>query len=577
MKINEVPWLCQGTSYFTGDMKSVLLPVLGFLVVSASGQAQQTHTVGLLSIQSELSFAGYNLYYPYNQPNVYLLDACGEIVHSWPGEPQTQPGNSARLLPDGTLMKGVRRNASIGDPIWGGGGGETIEIRSWEDDLIWSFTLNNASYRLHHDFDVMPNGNILMTAWEAKTTEEAIAAGRDPDALIEDALWPDMILEVDPRTDSIVWEWHAWDHIIQDFDAAKLNFGKVAAHPELIDLNYIYYGSVRDWMHTNSIDYHPGLDVILLSVAKFHELWIIDHSITTQEASGHNSGIWGKGGDLIFRWGNPAAYQRGDTSDQKLFFQHDAQWIGDPLDTSYPYFGSIVVFNNRVTTSHSTINILTPVIDTVGREFRITNGRYLPLSFDRTVMHPIPEKMYSPAQSGVQFLPNQNILILAGNNGYAFELTPDASAVVWEYVNPILNGIPVSQGTQIQSNMVFRFNRYPLDYLAFIGKDLTPKGFIELNPDTAFCNLSTAVATVPGTRFPMIRISPNPVVIGESLYAENYYGSPLEVTLTNITGQVLDSFVFEPGENKVRLNNIPPGVCVLTSKYPPASLLLIVQ
>jgi hypothetical protein len=217
------------------------------------------------------------------------------------------------------------------------------------------------------------------------------------------------------------------------------------------------------------------------------------------------------------------------------------------------------------------------VIDTLSREFSISNGRYLPLTFDRTILHPIPEKMYSSAQSGVQILPNQNLLALSGSNGYAFELTPDASTVVWEYVNPILNGTPVSQGTQIQSNMVFRFNRYPLDYPAFIGKDLTPKGFIELNPDTAFCSPSTAVTTMPGTRNPLVTISPNPVVIGESINAENHYGSPLELTLTNTTGQVLDSFVLETGENKVSLNNIQPGVYVLTSKYPPASLLLVVQ
>ena len=550
-------------------MKSTWSSVCVCSVISLCGlpstQSQPTHTVGLLSIQSELSSPGYNLYYPYNQPHVFLLDACGEIVHTWPGEPQTQPGNSARLLSNGNLIKGVRSNASVGDPIWGGGGGETIEIRSWENEVLWSFTLNNASYRLHHDFDVLPSGNILMTAWEAKTTEEAIAAGRDPDALVEDALWPDMILEVDPRTDSIVWEWHAWDHLIQDFNPAKPNFGEVGAHPELIDLNYIYYGSVRDWMHTNSIDYNPTLDVILLSVAKFHEIWIIDRSTSSEEAAAHHGGTWGSGGDVLFRWGNPQAYRSGDSTDQKLFFQHDAHWIDELVGESYPYYGSIILFNNRVSTSISTINIFTPVIDTFNREFSISNGRYLPLTFDLTILHPIPEKMYSPAQSGVQILPNQNILVLAGSNGYAFELTPDAGAVVWEYINPILNGAPVYQGTQIQSNMVFRFNRYPLDFPAFVDKDLTPMGFIELNPDTAFCMLSTSIAPVRGNDQPLITVTSNPIGVDEDIHLVLHHDSPLSATLMDLAGRALETFLLLPGENYIRCAQLIPGIYLLTT------------
>ncbi len=560
-------------------MKSMWPSVCIYSVISLcvlpSILSQPTNTVGLLSIQSELSFPGYNLYYPYNQPHVFLLDACGEIVHTWPGEPQTQPGNATRLLSNGNLVKGVRRNASIGDPIWAGGAGETIEIRSWGNELLWSHTLNNASFRLHHDFDVLPNGNILLIAWEAKTTEEAIVAGRDPNALVEDALWPDMILEVDPEMDSIVWEWHAWDHLIQDFDPVKLNFGEVEAHPELIDLNYIYYGSVRDWMHTNSIDYNPQLDVILLSVAKFHEVWIIDHSTTSQESAEHSGGLWARGGDLLFRWGNPEAYDSGDSSDQKLFFQHDAQWIGDPLDASYPYFGSIAVFNNRVPTSQSTINILTPVVDTVSREFRISNGQYLPLTFDRTILHPIPEKMYSPAQSGVQFLPNQNILILAGNSGYAFELTPDASSVVWEYVNPLLNGSPVSQGSPIQNNLVFRFNRYPLEYPAFIGKDLSPKGFIELNPDTAFCILTTRIPDIVENSVAEVALYPNPAHVYQEVNIILDYHTEMDCMLFDMLGNEVLRTRVAPGVNILHLSTLMPGVYICRTSRSGVALKLL--
>ena len=72
-------------------------------------------------------------------------------------------------------------------------------------------------------------------------------------------------------------------------------------------------------MHTNSIDYNEEFDQILISVCNFNEIWVIDHSTTTAEAAGHTGGNSGKGGDLLYRWGNPAAYRAGTTSDQKLF------------------------------------------------------------------------------------------------------------------------------------------------------------------------------------------------------------------------------------------------------------------
>ena len=119
------------------------------------------------------------------------------------------------------------------------------------------------------------------------TEEEAIAAGRDPD-LVVDAIWPDHIIEIDPdKSDELVWEWHAWDHLIQDFDEDQQNYGVVAEHPELININY--GRTDEDWMHTNAIDYNEDLDQILLSVHGFSEIWIIDHRHATPKRA-HRSG-----------------------------------------------------------------------------------------------------------------------------------------------------------------------------------------------------------------------------------------------------------------------------------------------
>src|SRR5213078_1927187 len=122
--------------------------------------------------------------------------------------------------------------------------------------------------------------------------------------------------------------WRVWDHLIQDADKEKKNFGDVAKHPERIDINFNAGGGKgggnQDWTHTNALSYRADLDQIMMSVPSLNEVWIIDHSTTTAEAASHKGGKSGKGGDLLYRWGNPRAYAAGTRKDQTLFAQHNA-------------------------------------------------------------------------------------------------------------------------------------------------------------------------------------------------------------------------------------------------------------
>ncbi len=459
--------------------------VFTFVFIGAS-----QNTVGLLSYEPASSYDGYNLMFPHNQANVYLLDNCGEIVHTWADENNFRPGNMAYIMPDGKLVKAKRDAIITDDDIWAGGGGEFVEIRDWDNNLEWTFELNDSINRMHHDIAPMPNGNILITVWELKTEDEAIEAGRDTAKLAQAKLWPDYIIEVNPTNNEIVWEWHVWDHLIQDYDETKANFGDVAAHPELIDLNWDTNNGHPDWMHTNAIDYNLELDQILISVPTFHEVWIIDHSTTTAQAASHNGGMSGRGGDLMYRWGNPATYRAGTVDDQKLFYPHDIHWVDEFVDFSFPDYGKIAAFNNRVGADFSTANVFIPTWDMYTWSYTLDGEAFGPNTFDKTFTHPTPTDLYSTGLSSVQLLPNGNTLICSGRFGYSFELDSE-DEIVWEYKTPLVGGNAATQGDtlSINNNLTFRLKRYPTDFSAFTGRDLSQKGWIENEPDSTFCDL----------------------------------------------------------------------------------------
>ena len=526
------------------------------LILLFAGLAMSQNTVGLLSYDPMNSYDGYNLIYPHNQPSVYLIDNCGQVVHSWQDSSQYRPGNTAYLLANGDLVKTKRRFDNSGNPLHAGGGGATVEVRDWDNNLKSSYTLNDTSYRLHHDIAITGTGNVLMIAWENKTLAEAVEAGRDTAQLERDELWPDYILEWNPSTDAIVWEWHAWDHLIQEHDTSKSNFGIVANHPELIDINYPADRLHPDWMHANALDYEPTMDLIAISIPYFNEVWFIDHSTSTAEAASHIGGDFGVGGDLIYRWGNPAAYQAGDTSDQKLFFQHDVHWIDDYLPNTHPLKGKFAMFNNRVGADFSSANVINAELDYAGMTFPMFEGKWLPLDFDETYLHPIPTMMYSAGLSSVQHLPNGNVLLCAGRLGYSFELTP-SNEIVWEYKTPLLSGNPVAQGTNLSpgNNNTFRMTRIPTDYQAFDGRDLTPGDYIELDPNLNFCDSLTATM---GPRVDYkLNVYPNPA--SNELTIEWSGPEKVEIAVYNVLGQPQTSFETYGGRTFVNTTEWLPG------------------
>lgn len=543
----------------------LFLFVFGVLNINAQ------NTVGLLSYDIGQTYQGYTLIYPHNQPNVYLINNCGEIVHSWTDEENFRPGNVAYLTDEGNLIKTKRDAVVTVDAIWAGGGGAIIEIRSWENELLWSYTLNNEDARLHHDIAPMPNGNILMLAWERKTYEEAIAAGRDTALLAEGELWPDYVFEINPENDEIVWEWHVWDHLIQDFDETKENYGVIADNNRLVNLNYDRNSAKADWLHSNALDYNAELDQIMLSVPYFDEVWIIDHTTTTEEAASHTGGMSFRGGDLMSRIGNAATYEKGDSSDQLLFFQHDSHWVNKFITQANPDFGKIVCFNNRVGADFSTVEIFNSNWNMYLWDYDQFGGVFLPFEFDRTISHPTPQAIYSTGLSSGQLLPNGNVLICSGRYGYIVELTPN-NEIVWEYKTPIMGGFPVDQGTElaINNNLTFRAFKYPEDYVAFDGKDLSTKGFIETNPDIDYCD---ELVSSHDFEFYGMKIFPNPADDMIHLTWDN--GQMIDIELFDMLGRRHIQSKGNGGMHYLDVSDLSPNIYVLLVDGQVSSKLII--
>ena len=193
-----------------------------------------------LSINDPRAFRGYTLLNPMNKKTTYLIDMEGRVVKTWESEHNSMHGRvSPGKRPSLPRRRARRRRASLRRrPAVRPGGSRSS---TWDGEVVWDFKFHNAKQLPHHDAVKLPNGNVLMVVWDKKTADEAIAAGRKKE-LVSNYLLPDSILEVKPTgktTGEVVWEWHLWDHLIQDHDSTKANFGDVAAHPELVDINFV--------------------------------------------------------------------------------------------------------------------------------------------------------------------------------------------------------------------------------------------------------------------------------------------------------------------------------------------------
>jgi hypothetical protein len=493
---------------------TVAAAIFGAGLVAAQGSANQeskdAKAKSAVSINDPRAFQGYTLVSPMNSTKSYLLDMEGKVVRTWEGA--GTPAITAYLLPNGNLLRPCSGEAAFSRPNGGIFPKGRIQEFTWNGEVVWDFAFQSNKDGIKgtytHDLIKLPNGNVLAVMMVEKAAAECAAAGRKASG----ALMAESLIELEPKGKNdarVVWEWHVWDHLIQDNDAAKANYGKVAEHPERIDINFggitldnlfgkkdgakakvpggfggraAFGVPESDWTHFNSLAYNAELDQVMISVHGFSEVWIIDHSTTTALAAGHNGGKYGKGGDLVYRWGNPQAYRAGTATEQQLFGQHNAHWIANKL----PGAGHVLVFNNglgRKDGGYSSVDELVLPVNANGHYPLKAGTAFGPDKALWAYTAPTKSDFYAGIISGAQRLANGNTLICSGTNGNVFEVTPK-NEIVWKLDVAAVTGgtggfggkaiaIP-GMGQLVPGGMVFRASRFGPGDPALAGKQLSP-------------------------------------------------------------------------------------------------------
>jgi hypothetical protein len=393
-----------------------MIPALSLLVFLSPAHGQEP-------------FPGETLISPMTSFDTHLLDMDGNVVMTWHGS--QRPKSMAYLLSDGSIVRPCR---DLGGAFNVNTAGGRIQRIDSDDNIVWDFLFSSDEHQQHHDIEPMPNGNVLLIAWEKRTLTEAVAMGAQN---VTGEIWPTLIVEVEPvgsTEGNIVWEWRIWDHLIQDVDPEKPNHGVIADHPELLNINDPNLGASGDWLHENAIDYNPELDQVVICARKTNEIYIIDHSTTTEEAAGHAGGNCGMGGDFLYRWGNPQVYGRGSEEDKYFDVIHGVNWIDDGL----PGAGDLLAFNNGdrpgTEDDYSTVEEIVPPLQEDGTYYLAPDSAFGPVTSTWTYGGP-GGFFGGPTHCGAFRLPNGNTLICATADGYVFEVT-EAGATVWDYDDP---------------------------------------------------------------------------------------------------------------------------------------------
>lgn len=248
---------------------------------------------------------GYTLVPGSNSTN--LLDSTAKSVKSW-----AVGGYTSYLLDNGHLLgqsgMGAAAAAGYGSLVQMNG---TTQVNSW------------SVAGMHHAHWVMPNGHWLAIVGVKINPKTALASVGYTGTLT--SIWDERIQEFDPVTKTVVWEWKASDHMSGTNSPRKIN-------PNLFKSS--------DPLHINSVAYDPTRDVVVMSSHYLNEIFVVDHSTTTAQAATATGGHYGRGGDILFRWGAPKNYGGTTATSSNVIHGGTVVQPGLPGAGNFMFFGN---------------------------------------------------------------------------------------------------------------------------------------------------------------------------------------------------------------------------------------------
>lgn len=344
---------------------------------------------------------GYTLFSSFEFPGlsneerkVYLIDLYGRPVHTW--VTKDKPFYSI-LKQNGNILVGLYKEFDKNYPTVA-----RIYLQELDENsrVVWEYDQGG----IHHDFDILPNGNIAILVWEKVPSEIAktIQGGKRNTEFKNNTIFSDAILEID-QNKKLVWRWNAYENL----DVFEFKLPNIFRREQ--------------WTHANSIKYvekDPFFqkEAYLVSLRNIDTLFLISKET----------------GAIIWK------SQKG-----LLGHQHDATLLEN---------GNILVFNNGFYTSD---NIVSPygygsaVLEINPK----TNKVVWEFSGGNTALD--LARLSAPILSGAQRLKNGNTLITLGTTGHMLEVTPEKK-VVWDLVNPY----SITTNQPFPSNYIFKARRY---------------------------------------------------------------------------------------------------------------------
>ena len=337
-------------------------------------------TVGVTVYDAERAWPGYNLYCSRIDPEAFLIDMQGNVVHRWSYEQDAfNYWNYAILLENGDIIV-LNKFLYI------------LQI-DWDSNLRWE-----ERRPVHHDVAKAEDGTIYVI-------ERRIEKYRDLDVRFAE------IAQLGPEGGEID-RWSTYDEL----DDLRQALDETSFLDTVLD-SLLAEGIPADSIHRIAGKIH--IERVSPQVRLYDYFHLNTITILPDRPPGRSDPRFAAGNLLIcLRNVNQIAVL--DWGSKKILWGWGEGVLEWPHHPTMLENGNILIFDNGVVRKYSKVIELDPLTETVVWEY---------------VADP-PGRFYTHGKGSAQRLPNGNTLICEGDRGRVFEVDPGGE-IVWEWYSPI--------------------------------------------------------------------------------------------------------------------------------------------